>query len=59
MNFRNMMHFTLQCGSDSQTYPLYVNGLWIVNITLSTPPVMYKYDNLMISQAEFYTVYIR
>ena len=54
-----MMHFTLQCGSDSQTYPLYVNGLWIVNITLSTPPVMYKYDNLMISQAEFYTVYIR
>ena len=53
------MQFTLQCGDDSQTYALYINGHWVVNITLAAVPVLYRYEILMPNQAQWFTTYFR
>ena len=53
------MQFTIECGTDSITYPLYFNGIWVVNITLPAVPTMYKIDVLEQDQIEYYTSYIK
>ena len=56
-----MLDFTVQCGEDSQTFPIYINGQWVVNVTLSAVPHLYRYEILetMTSQALYYTSNIR
>ena len=56
-----MVDFTVQCGEDSQSFPIYINGQWVVNLTLSAVPHLYRYEILstMTEQALFYTSYIR
>ena len=54
-----MLQFTLECGSDSQTYPLYINGRWVVNTTMSAVPNLYRYENLIPVQSQYFTTYTK
>ena len=56
-----MLDFTVQCGTDSQTFPIYIKGQWVVNVTLTAVPVQYKYEifTSMKDQALYYTSNLR
>ena len=54
-----MLRLTIQCGMDSTTFPIYINGTWLRNISLSFIPEFYKYDVPDDKQARWFTTEIK
>ena len=54
-----MLRLTIQCGMDSTTFPIYINGTWIRNISLSFIPEYYKYEISNEDQARWFTTEIK
>ena len=54
-----MLRLTIQCGMDSTTFPIYINGTWLRNISLSFIPEFYKYDVSDDNQAKWFTTEIK
>ena len=50
-----MLRLTIQCGMDSTTFPIYINGTWIRNISLSFVPEFYKYEIPDETQSSWFT----
>lgn len=55
----NMVRLTIQCGMDSTTFPIYINGTWIRNISMSFVPEFYKYEIPDDSQSSWFTTEIK
>ena len=54
-----MVRLTIQCGMDSTTFPIYINGTWIRNISLSFIPEFYKYEIPDEAQSAWFTTEIK
>ena len=54
-----MVRLTIQCGMDSTTFPIYINGTWIRNISLSFIPEFYKYEIPDDTQSSWFTTEIK
>ena len=55
----NMVRLTIQCGMDSTTFPIYINGTWIRNISMSFVPEFYKYEIPDDTQSSWFTTEIK
>ena len=54
-----MLRVVVQCGSDSATFPLYLNGQWLSNLSLPFIPEQYRYQITNTDQASWFTTDIR
>ena len=54
-----MVRLTIQCGMDSSTFPIYINGTWIRNISMSFVPEFYKYEIPDEAQSNWFTTEIK
>ena len=55
----SMLRVTVQCGEDSATFPLYINGQWVTNLSLSFIPELYNYQITDTGQASWFTTDIK
>ena len=54
-----MLRVTVQCGTDSSTFPLYLNGQWVSNLSLAFTPDQYSYQITNTAQASWFTTDIK